>query len=200
MRKVIGGRVVKFDNENHIYKVDGVIVPNGTTILNETIFKGKYKNVPRHILENASRFGRQIHNAIERKDDTFLSDLQKLKYNEFWQLVKDNDIEIVEQELIVYYVCEETGKVLFIGTLDLIILFNGLEDLSDIKTTYNLDIQNLSWQLGFYKIAYEQLFNKQLNNGSAFWLPKRKSGGLYDIEMKTKDEVLELVKEYGEVI
>lgn len=200
MKKVIGGRVVEFDNEEHIYKVDGVIVPNVTTILNETIFKDKYREVPKHILENASRFGRQVHNAIERKDDFFLSDLQRLKYNEFWQLVKENNIKIVEQELIVYYVCEETNEVLFIGTLDLTIMFNDLLDISDIKTTYNLDKESLSWQLGFYKIAYEQLFNKKLNNGSAFWLPKRKRGGFYKIDYKNKEEVLGLVKEYGRTI
>lgn len=196
MKKVIGGRVVEFDSEEHIYKVDGVIVPNVTTILNETVFKGKYRNVPRHILENASRFGRQIHNAIERKDDFFLSDLQRLKYNEFWQLVKENDIEVVEQELIVYYVCEKTGKVLFIGMLDLTIIYKGLLDISDIKTTYVLDKESLSWQLAFYKIAYEQLFNKKINKGSAFWLPKRKRGGFYKIDYKSKEQVLELVKEY----
>lgn len=194
---IIGGRTVEFDSETHIYKVDGVVVKSVTNYLNDTVFKGKYGNVPIEVLERARKFGHEIHNAIEFEDDFWLSDLQRLKYNEFFRMIKQNDIEIVEKEQIVYYVIDD--EVVYIGKFDLIVYWLNELFIADVKTTYNLDYDYLSYQLGFYKLAYEQLYNKKIADGLAFWLPKRKSGEMVKITPKSKNEVLELVLNGGNV-
>ena len=99
---IIGGRKVEFDSEEHIYKVDGKIIPNVSTILGTTLFKNKYGDVPLEVLEKARMFGSEVHNAIEFKEPMFLNNLQKIKYYEFFDLIKKNDIEIIEKEQIVY--------------------------------------------------------------------------------------------------
>lgn len=195
---IIGGRKVEFDSEEHIYKVDGKIAPNVSTILGSTLFKGKYSDVPLEVLEKARMFGSEVHNAIEFEEPMFLNNLQKIKYCEFFDLIKKNDIEIIEKEQIVYYVVDD--KVIYIGKFDLIVKYANDLMISDIKTTYNLDRQYLSWQLSMYKLAWEQLYGKELKKGLAFWLPKRKASSLHSIKFKTKQEILKVVEIYGDTI
>lgn len=68
--------------------------------------------------------------------------------------------------------------------------------INDIKTTAKLDEEYLSWQLSFYKYAYENMGGKELVKGYVTWLPKKELGQFIEIQFKTKDEVLELVREY----
>ena len=155
-------------------------------------------DVPLEVLEKARMFGSEVHNAIEFKEPMFLNDLQKIKYYEFFDLIKNNDIKIIEKEQIVYYVVDDV--VVYIGKFDLIVKYANDLMIGDIKTTYNLDRQYLSWQLSMYKLAWEQLYGKELKKGLAFWLPKRKASSLHSIKFKTKQEILKVVEIYGDTI
>ena len=51
--------MVEFLEKEHIYLVDGVIVPSVTQIL-EKIFPDKYKGIPEDILQRKASYGRYL--------------------------------------------------------------------------------------------------------------------------------------------
>ena len=64
--------------------------------------------------------------------------------------------------------------------------------LCDIKTTAELDLEYLSWQLSFYELATGKTFDKLY----AIWLPKKELGELVEIERKPRKELLRKLEEY----
>jgi hypothetical protein len=67
---------------------------------------------------------------------------------------------------------------------------NGKYSLIDIKTTAELDLEYLSWQLSLYDYPNKKRHDKLI----AFWLPKRDLGKLVEIKRKTDKEIEELLK------
>ena len=97
------GHKVTFDEETHTYTVDGVEVPSVSTILGETLFKRKYSGVNPEILNAAALWGNQVHVAIEDKNPMLLNETQEQRYNEFWQIIEEEKLDIISQEEIVFY-------------------------------------------------------------------------------------------------
>ena len=56
--------MLEFNEENHIYLKDGVILKSVTQILKE-LFPLKYDGIPKEILENKSIYGTELHKFIE---------------------------------------------------------------------------------------------------------------------------------------
>ena len=178
--------MIEFIKETHQYLVDGILTPSATTILKHTIFKDKYSNVPDFVLKKAAEFGTAIHEAIENSDWLSLNDEQYKVYLKYLKLVKSENIMPTVNELMVNYGYQ------YAGTLDMIATVNGMNCLVDIKTTYNLDIEYLSWQLSLYEFAYGKRFDKLY----AIWLPKRKGAQLVEIDRKSEQEIIELIGVY----
>ena len=185
------GHKVTFDEETHTYTVDGVEVPSVSTILGETLFKRKYSGVNPEILNAAAIWGNQVHVAIEDKNPMLLNETQEQRYNEFWQIIEEEKLDIISQEEIVFY--EHNGKVVYIGRYDLSLKNGQDEELGDIKCTYNLDMNYLSWQLNLYRMAKEQMYKKKIKGLKAFWLPKRQKGKMREVAMKENEELLEFI-------
>ena len=82
------------------------------------------------------------------------------------------------------------------GTYDMEAVIDGVECLVDIKTTYKLDREYLSWQLSMYELAKGKRFDKLV----AIWVNKKGDAELVDIERKTEQQIKELgfklVKQY----
>lgn len=177
--------MVKFIKDTHQYTVDGILVPSVSTILRETIFKDKYKNVPEFVLKRAAEFGTAIHDAIEHDDKLFLDEQQERVYDEWKRLQEEENIQPEEQEQIVHYQTE------YAGTFDMIANIKGEKCLVDIKTTYSLDLEYLSWQLTMYAIAYG-------HEGKlyAVWLPKKGKAKLVEVPAKPFHEIHELLEVY----
>lgn len=185
------GHKVTFDEETHTYTVDGVEVPSVSTILKDTIFNKKYSGVSQETLNAAALWGTQIHVAIEDKNPMLLNETQEQRYNEFWQIIEEEKLDIISQEEIVFY--EHNGKVVYIGRYDLSLKNGQDEELGDIKCTYNLDMNYLSWQLNLYRMAKEQMYKKKIKGLKAFWLPKRQKGKMREVAMKENEELLEFI-------
>lgn len=168
-------------------------MPSVSEILGSTVFKGKYDGVDMDVLKAAAKWGTEVHYAIETDDVSNLDDLQFQKYDEYLGLVLKNKIQVLEHEMIVYY--EIDGKVKYIGTLDMLVKWKGL-DLGDVKTTYVLDKNYLSYQLTMYAMAYEQMNNKKIDNLFGMWLPKREKGKLSDIKRLPDDVIWEVLIDY----
>jgi hypothetical protein len=177
--------MVEFIKDTHTYLVDGIIVPSVSTILKDTIFADKYKDVPDFVLRNAAEFGTAIHNAVEHESDEGLDETQYLVYSRYLKLKDECGINPIEQEQIIHHHFD------YAGTFDMIAEINGEKCLVDIKTTYILDIEYLSWQLSLY--AYAKQFDGKLY---AIWLPKRKGAKLVEIPHKTHYEIHELLEVY----
>jgi len=180
--------MIEFLEEAHIYLVNGVIVPSITTILSATIFKDKYGNVPPHILKQAAEFGTGVHKAVATGSWLPLDDKQYEVYLRYLKLVKKANIKPTAHEQIVHY------GLLYAGTYDMEALIYDEDSLVDVKTTYYLDREYLSWQLSMYELAKGKTFKKLY----AIWLPKRKDAELVEIERKSKEEIMNLLEVYYE--
>ena len=60
----IRGHTLEYFDSEHIYLVDGVIVPSITQIL-KIKFGGKYQGIDKEVLKRASDAGTAVHEAIE---------------------------------------------------------------------------------------------------------------------------------------
>lgn len=187
--------MIEFIKDQHLYLVDGILVPSVTQIL-QLIFPNKYKNVDKTILNKKASFGTEGHSIIEKLD---VSDINIAKnqilgiknkdlevcIREYLRLVEKHKIEPLEHEKMVSY------KYLFCGTLDLIANIESTRSLCDIKFTAELDKEYLSWQLGMYALALNETFEKYY----CIWLPKKELGQLVEIKPKTKEEILKKLEE-----
>lgn len=184
--------MIEFVESTHTYLLNGVIIPSVSTILKATIFKDKYKDVHPIVLQNAAQFGRNVHKAIETGFDIFLTEAENIVFNRYKRLITKHDIIPIEYEKIVY--TED-----YAGTLDMIATINGVNSLVDVKTTYQLDKEYLSWQLSLYEYAYCKLFDKpKFDKLYCIWLPKRKGAELVEIERKSNKEIEKLLRSYYE--
>lgn len=178
--------MLKFIEETHTYLLNNKRIPSVSTILSKTMFKDKYKNVPDFILNNKAQFGTNVHKAIETDFWEGLNDEELFCYKQYLTLSQKYNLKVLEHEKKVVY------KNLYAGTLDMTAILNGVEALVDIKTTYKLDLEYLSWQLSMYELAYGKQFEKLFT----IWLPKGNVGKLKEVKRKSKEEIEDLVRWY----
>lgn len=142
-----------YENE-HLYLVDGVIVPSITTIL-KTKFGRKYSHVNPATLQRASNEGTAVHEAIEAycRNGTE-SDRPEVRNFKFLQ--KQYGFKVLENEtpVILFY----DDMPISAGRLDMVLLMDDKIGGADIKRTSALDKDYLAYQLNLYRIAYRQCY------------------------------------------
>ena len=154
----INGHHIEFIEEQHLYIVDGVLTPCVSNILAYKF--NDYGTVPQEILQRASERGTQLHEAIESYErDGTTSDLREFKNYLF--LKKHHRFTNIANEVPVIY--EKDGTVLFVGTLDQVIEMDGKCGINDFKRVSAPNKQKITYQLNFYKLAYEQTYNKTVD-------------------------------------
>lgn len=181
--------MLEYIEETHQYLYNGVLIPSVSGILHKYLFKDKYKDVPNNILNAKAVYGSEVHKAIEDlengKDYEIINIYQELSIEQYLELKEKNNLEVIEQEKMVCY------KGIYAGRFDMIANINGELSLVDIKTTAQLDLEYLSWQLSLYELAYGKRFKKLY----ALWLPKKELGKLVEIKRKSKKEIEKLLEE-----
>ncbi len=154
----INGHAVEFDEESHIYLIDGIITPSVTQILK--IKFDDYAGVPQHIMEQASEKGTALHKAIEIYEKTGqTSDLKEFRNYLF--IKKRKGFKNISNEQPIIY--EENGRVLFAGQLDQIIEINGHLEINDFKRVSAPNKEKIAYQLNLYKLGYEQSYHKEIS-------------------------------------
>lgn len=154
----INNHTIEFLEEQHIYLVDGVIVPCVSNILAYKF--NDYSGVNREVLQRASEKGTELHKAIEDFEQQGIkSDLREFKNYLF--LKKQFKFENIANELPVLY--EKGGRVLFVGTLDQIITIDGKLGINDFKRVSAPNKNKIAYQLNLYKMAYEQSYGKKID-------------------------------------
>lgn len=179
---------VEFIQEGHIYLVDGIITPSVSEII-RFIYPDKYSGIPQKVLEEKALFGTHIHHAIEDLEkgrEVFLTDLEKVVFQQYLRLKEKHYIKSISQEEIVHYGYR------YAGTLDSISMIDGQECIVDYKTTSRVDYESLSWQLGMYQLAKGKKYDKCY----CIWLPKKELGKLIEIIPRTKDEIIGVLENY----
>lgn len=151
---VIKGHVLEFYDDEHIYLVDGIMVPSITQILSHR-FGRKYDHVSREILQRAADKGTAVHAAIERfcifgKE----SDLPEVRNFAFLQRQYAFTVRENETPVILFLADEPIAA----GRLDLVLSMGGKIGGADIKRTSTLDKEYLAYQLNLYRIAYRQCY------------------------------------------
>ena len=153
------GHDLEYIDDEHIYLIDGRIVPSITGLLSVR-FGRKYENVNADVLRRASEKGTAIHDAIEQycKYGTE-SDLPEVRNFKF--LSNQYGFETVANELPVI-LCKD-GEPISAGRLDMVIVMDGAYGLADIKRTSVLDKEYLAYQLNLYRIAFQQSYQKDVS-------------------------------------
>lgn len=148
--KDINGYCLEYYADNHIYLVDGIIVPSITSLLHKD-----YSFVNPSVLREAARKGTELHEAIENlcKFDTE-SDLIEVQH--FKELQKEYGFEVLENEIPV--ILFDDDEPIAAGRVDLVIEMDGKVGGADIKRVSRLDKKTLGNQLNLYRIAYRQSY------------------------------------------
>lgn len=180
--------MLEYIDEEHLYLYNGIIIPSVSEILHKYIFKDKYKDIPESILKTKAEYGSTLHKAIEDlenfKEYKTTSIYQELSIEQYLDLKLKHKMIVLKQEEIVCY------KGIYAGRFDIIASVNGELSLIDIKTTAELDLEYLSWQLSLYELAYGKKFKKLY----ALWLPRKNIGKLVEIPRKSKKQIIDLLK------
>ena len=154
----INGHTLEYFDEDHQYLVDGICVPSITQML-KTKFGNKYDGVSRSTLNNASRLGTAVHEAIERmcKDGTE-AELPEIRNFKFLQ--KQYGFEVLDNEVPV--ILSYDDEPISAGRLDLVLKMGDQIGLGDVKRTSTLDKEYLAYQLNLYRIAYMQCYHTEI--------------------------------------
>ena len=168
--KKIKGYTLEFYEDEHLYLVDGVIVPSITQIL-KIRFGNKYNAISESVLKRASKAGTLVHEAIENYCQNGIeSDLPELRGFKFLQ--KSFGFEVDDNEIPV--ILFDDGKPFAAGRIDLAIQINDELGLADIKRTSVLDKDYLFYQLNLYRLAYAQSMPFEPTFLKAIWLRDEK--------------------------
>lgn len=152
--KEINGCTLEYFNKEHLYLVDGEILPSITTLLKTD----KYKNVSKYVLQRAAAKGTELHDAIERLcrygEESDLKEVRNFKFlqRKYGFQVLDNEVPVI---------LWHKGKPAAAGRLDLVLEMDGEIGGADIKRTSVLDKNYLAYQLNLYRIAYRQSYGKE---------------------------------------
>jgi len=146
----INGVTLEYDNESHNYIADGLIIPSVTTVLEEIIFKDNYR-------EKALAESRRIKNVkdyckgTERKTD----EVRGFKF-----LQKKYDIVPLCNEVPILIF--NNNKPIMAGRVDLLADIRGETTLCDIKSTAQLNVNYLGYQLNLYRVGLRQSYRQEV--------------------------------------
>jgi hypothetical protein len=96
---------LQFNEENHVYTVDGVKIPSVTTVLSSTGISD-YSRVPSQTLEEAAARGTAVHRILELYDMGQLAECPEwaTEYLDAWKKFKtEMDVKILACEMRVFH-------------------------------------------------------------------------------------------------
>lgn len=182
---------VVFQKESHTYFLDGKQLSGITALLERKLFPTKYAGVDEETLHKAAQYGSSVHEQIAKDDgvDEFVLD-EVLSYR---KIITANNLKPIAHE----YLVTDSDK--YASAIDLVLENeDGTVDLADIKTTYKLDKDYVSWQLSIYAYLFE-LCNPGLKVANLYGLWLREDKSSYEkVYRHDKDEVLRLLADNTE--
>lgn len=188
---------VVFDSKSHTYTLDGKQLSGITSLLDRQLFKDKYIGIPDEILRKAAERGTYIHQCCELADEGFLSDNEESK--NYMRLKQKYNLNHEVSEYLVsdnQHVASCIDKVYRVD--------DNTFYLGDIKTTYKLNREYVTWQLSIYAYLFElQNPGSKVSSIFAIWL-RGSTAQLVELDRVPDDKVAELLRcdslglQYGE--
>ena len=177
---------VVFDAESHTYTLGDKKLQGITGMISRQLFPGKYDGVPKFVMNRAADKGSKIHSDCELADLTGIMNCIEAENYTFER--QNAGYEPLENEYTV------SDNEYFASNIDCVWVKDGEISLADIKTTYSLDEEYLSWQLSTYAYLFE-LQNPTLKVHHIFgvWLRGTKSK-LVEVERKSAEELKRLME------
>lgn len=167
--------MLEFDAENHIYRLDGVIVPSVSEVL-RFASRELYGSTSVQALEIAADRGTRVHAATEALDRNGTADIDpdiEPYVRAYAQFLKDNKVRWAKiEEHVAGY--DYKGSPEYAGTLDRLGFVNDVPTLMDVKTTRTITARHkrlYAAQMTAYCNAISPQFEPQLmilqlkNNG-----------------------------------
>ena len=194
MSYILPNSGVRFIEDPHSYWLGDKQLNGITGILSRHLFPDKYDNIPSYILENAANRGTIVHDACRDWDmvgeyyisDTDREDDKIVEFIESYIRVSEQyNLKPVYSE---YLVTDGTD---YASAIDSVFEIKKLLALGDIKTTYKLDKEYLSWQLSIYKYLFEKQTGLKVDKLFAIWV--RDGGHLIEVDYKGDDKVKALL-------
>ena len=140
-----------FDQQAHTYTTpDGVCLQGITGMIERQLFPDKYSGVPEFVMKRAAERGSFVHEVCELVDDLGIEHESEEARN--YQKLKES--YGLRYEASEYLVSDNEH---FASCIDKVYRESDNEfSLGDIKTTYKLDKEYVSWQLSIYAYLFER--------------------------------------------
>jgi len=139
-----------FDDEHHIYRLDGIIIPSVSSIM-APLSSAEYKGISEKTLNHAANRGTSIHNSIENWIKFEIEDVEpeyQGYFDAFRSWYEKYKPVIIGSECRVYHPLLKYG-----GTIDILAYVEDKLTLVDIKNTYALNDMLCGVQLEAYTQA-----------------------------------------------
>ena len=178
---------VVFNEENHTYFLGEKQLQGITGMISRQLFPDKYKDIPDYILKRAADKGHRIHFQCEFVDSTGFEPESVEAENYLRERVNAGYNALANE----YTVSDEEY---FASNIDCVWEKEKEISLADIKTTYRIDKESLSWQLSIYAYLFEkQNPGLKVKNLYGVWLRGEKSE-LIPVDRKPDEEVRRLME------
>ncbi len=176
---------VRFYESEHRYFYKGRELSGITGVLSRQLFPKKYDEVPQLVLERAAKKGTRIHSDCYTYDMFDSAESEEAKW--YADLKKQAKFEVLDSEYLV------TDFEHFASAIDKVLIIDNKVYLCDIKTTYTLDKDYISWQLSIYKYLFN-IVNPdiEVSGLKAIWI--REGATLHDIREIPEEEIIKLLE------
>lgn len=169
----------EFDEENHIYKLNGTIVPSVSKII-EPIHQKIYEDISFHTLETAADRGTRVHRAIEfwNKYNFYNIDDDCNGYLDAYKKFRNEhqSWKLLNSELRTYH-----KNLLYGMTIDEIYQTPKGLIINDIKTASQAHLDAWAVQLGGYRSGYESQ-HSSISGTTILQLFSNGKYSLYDVK------------------
>ncbi len=139
---------VVFNEEDHTYFLGDKELKGITGMISRQLFPDKYKEVPEFVLKRAAEKGSRIHGQCQFVDCTGLPP-ESVEAENYLKERMNAGYKVVANEYTV------SDNEYFASNIDCVWSKDERISIADIKTTYNLDKEYLSWQLSIYAYLFE---------------------------------------------
>lgn len=183
--KLVKSSVV-FNAENHTYTLDGKQLSGITSLLHRQLFPDMYSGIDQEVLQRAADRGTLVHQNCELADEGFeVNTPEAVNYK---MLMAKYDFTFEQSEYLV------SDNEHYASSIDKV--YRVSDDtfcLADIKTTYALNKEYVTWQLSIYAYLFElQNPGAKVDSIFAIWLRDDRARIVF-LDRKSDEEVSTLL-------
>lgn len=181
---------VIFDAESHTYCTkDGEVLHGITGRLKERAFPDEYKDVPEEILNRAAERGTRIHTALEMYDNVGMETAECPELQNY--LKAQTEYPFLANHLQSEYLITD-GKQ-YASAIDKVYVDGDGVILGDVKTTYHLNEDYVSWQLSIYAYFFGLINPKvEVKKLYALWF-REDNYKVVEVQRKSIEDVKKLL-------